>query len=242
MFEIKICDNYEQVSKAAFEVLKGIIEKKERPVLGLATGSSPIGLYQEMINDYKNGYSYRNCITFNLDEYVGIPLQHSQSYWTFMHENLFNFIDVDKSSIHIPSAQGEDLQKLCDAYEQDLSNYKIDIQVLGIGSNGHIGFNEPGTSFDSTTHIVSLQEQTRLDNARFFDSLDDVPTKAITMGIASIMTAKHILIIATGEKKAKAIQAMIEGPITTDCPASILQKHPSVSVVLDKAAASLLGK
>ena len=240
MFKIIVCENYDEVSSEAFKALKGAIEGKSTPVLGLATGSSPIGLYKKMQADYKVGYSYANCITFNLDEYVGLERSHDQTYWTFMHENLFDNLDIKEENIHIPSAVGGDLNELCKKYDEALSEYEIDIQVLGIGANGHIGFNEPGTSFDSTTHIVDLQERTRLDNARFFNSLDEVPTQAITMGISSIMKAKNIVVIATGENKADAVYGMIKGDISVDCPASALQNHPSVTVVLDKAAASKL--
>lgn len=240
MFNIIVCDNYNEVSSEAFKVLKGVIKDKEKPVLGLATGSSPIGLYKKMQADHKTGYSYKNCITFNLDEYVGLPKEHSQTYWTFMHENLFNNLDILKENINIPNAEGEDLEKLCEDYDKALDSYTIDIQILGIGGNGHIGFNEPGTSFDTTTHIVELAQRTREDNARFFKSLDEVPIKAITMGINSILKAKSILVIATGVNKADAVYGMIKGTITTKCPASALQNHPNVTVILDKEAASKL--
>ncbi len=240
MFNIIVCDNYNEVSNEAFKVVKEVIKNKANPVLGLATGSSPIGLYKKMQADHKVGYSYKNCITFNLDEYVGLPKDHDQTYWTFMHENLFDNLDIPEENIHIPNAEGEELETLCKKYDEALAEYVIDIQVLGIGGNGHIGFNEPGTPFDTTTHIVELQERTRFDNARFFNSLDEVPTQAITMGISSIMQAKNILVIATGENKADAVYGMIKGPITTDCPASVLQNHPHVTIVLDKAAAGKL--
>lgn len=240
MFNIIIKDTYEEVSLEAFKALKKVISDKEKPVLGLATGSSPIGLYKNMQEDYKKGYSYKNCITFNLDEYIGLDKEHDQTYWTFMHKNLFDNLDIPEENIHIPSAVGKDLQELCSDYDKALNEYVIDVQVLGIGGNGHIGFNEPGTSFDTKTNIVELQERTRLDNARFFNSLDEVPTKAITMGISSIMQAKNILVIATGLNKADAVYGMIKGEISVDCPASVLQNHPSVTVVLDKDAASKL--
>lgn len=239
--KIIVTKDYQELSKEAFKVLKTVLDNNPQAVLGLATGSSPIGLYQAMIEDHKNHQtSYQDVVTFNLDEYVGISKDHSQSYYTFMHEKLFNFIDIKPENINIPSGATKDLQQACIDYNEKLSNTQIDIQVLGIGSNAHIGFNEPGTSFESETHIVELKEKTRLDNQRFFDSLDDVPSKAITMGIKNIMHAKQILLLAYGKNKAQAIKDMVEGAISEDVPASILQKHDNVIVVLDEEAASLL--
>ena len=241
MFTTIVCENYDEVSKEAFKVMKTVLDKGN-PVLGLATGSSPVGLYQEMIRDHKeNGTSYKNILTWNLDEYVGIPRTHEQSYWTFMHENLFNFIDIPEENIHVPVGEAEDEEAECVKYEESMKGHTVDIQVLGIGSDGHIAFNEPGTPFDSLTHLMDLTEQTRKDNARFFDNdINQVPKRSITMGLASIMRAKKIIVIATGENKAEAVYGMLKGPKTTDCPASILQDHPDVTVLLDKAAASKL--
>ena len=241
MFTTIVCENYDEVSKEAFKVMKTVLDKGN-PVLGLATGSSPVGLYKEMIRDHKeNGTSYKNILTWNLDEYVGIPRTHEQSYWTFMHENLFNFIDIPEENIHVPVGESEDEEAECVKYEESMKGHTVDIQVLGIGSDGHIAFNEPGTPFDSLTHLMDLTEQTRKDNARFFDNdINQVPKRSITMGLASIMRAKKIIVIATGENKAEAVYGMVKGPKTTDCPASILQDHPDVTVLLDKAAASKL--
>ena len=241
MFTTIVCENYDEVSKEAFKVMKTVLDKGN-PVLGLATGSSPVGLYKEMIRDHKeNGTSYKNILTWNLDEYVGIPRTHEQSYWTFMHENLFNFIDIPEENIHVPVGESEDEEAECEKYEESMKGHTVDIQVLGIGSDGHIAFNEPGTPFDSLTHLMDLTEQTRKDNARFFDNdINQVPKRSITMGLASIMRAKKIIVIATGENKAEAVYGMLKGPKTTDCPASILQDHPDVTVLLDKAAASKL--
>lgn len=241
MFTTIVCENYDEVSKEAFKVMKTVLDKGN-PVLGLATGSSPVGLYKEMIRDHKeNGTSYKNILTWNLDEYVGIPRTHEQSYWTFMHENLFNFIDIPEENIHVPVGEAEDEEAECVKYEESMKGHTVDIQVLGIGSDGHIAFNEPGTPFDSLTHLMDLTEQTRKDNARFFDNdINQVPKRSITMGLASIMRAKKIIVIATGENKAEAVYGMLKGPKTTDCPASILQDHPDVTVLLDKAAASKL--
>ena len=239
MFNIIVKSSYDEVSKEAFKVMKTVLIGEHVPVLGLATGSSPVGLYKEMIRDHKeNGTSYKDIITFNLDEYIGLPRCHPESYWTFMHENLFNFIDIPDENVHVPIGCGEDLEKNCINYEAELTKYVVDVQVLGIGSDGHIAFNEPGCSFDSLTHLMDLTEQTRRDNARFFDGdINQVPKKAITMGLASIMRAKKIIMIATGLNKADAIKCMIEGEKTIDCPASILQDHPEVYVFLDKDAA-----
>jgi len=241
MFKIIICDNYEEISRKAFAVIRDLVVENPKAVLGLATGSSPVGMYKLMIEDHhKNGTSYKDVVTFNLDEYLGIPKDHSQSYYTFMHENLFKGLDIKQENIHIPSGEG-DLDQQAAKYEELLDKYMIDVQVLGIGSNGHIGFNEPGTPFDSPTHIVDLKENTRLDNARFFDSLDEVPKQAITMGSGTIMRkAKKILLLAAGEAKQDAIYAMIKGKITEDLPASILQNHDDVIVIIDKAAAAKL--
>lgn len=241
MFTTIVCENYDEVSKEAFKVMKTVLDKGN-PVLGLATGSSPVGLYKEMIRDHKeNGTSYKNILTWNLDEYVGIPRTHEQSYWTFMHENLFNFIDIPEENIHVPVGESEDEEAECVKYEESMKGHTVDIQVLGIGSDGHIAFNEPGTPFDSLTHLMDLTEQTRKDNARFFDNdINQVPKRSITMGLASIMRAKKIIVIATGENKAEAVYGMLKGPKTTDCPASILQDHPDVTVLLDKEAASKL--
>ena len=241
MFTTIVCENYDEVSKEAYKVMKTVLDKGN-PVLGLATGSSPVGLYKEMIRDHKeNGTSYKNILTWNLDEYVGIPRTHEQSYWTFMHENLFNFIDIPEENIHVPVGEAEDEEAECVKYEESMKGHTVDIQVFGIGSDGHIAFNEPGTPFDSLTHLMDLTEQTRKDNARFFDNdINQVPKRSITMGLASIMRAKKIIVIATGENKAEAVYGMLKGPKTTDCPASILQDHPDVTVLLDKAAASKL--
>lgn len=243
MFNIIIKDNYDEVSKAAFDVMKDIV-RKDKAVLGLATGSSPVGLYKEMIRDHQeNGTSYKDTVSFNLDEYIGLPKSHRESYYTFMHENLFNHIDIKEENAHVPLGDCEDPEKSAKEYEDELKKYEVDIQILGIGSDGHIAFNEPGCPFHSETHIMELTEQTREDNARFFDgNIDEVPKLAITQGLASIMRAKKIILIATGANKAQAIKDMIEGEKTVDCPASILQDHNDVTVVLDKDAASKLSK
>lgn len=236
-----ITKDYEELCSKAFDVMKPFI--KDGVVLGLATGSSPIGLYKKMIEYHKQGASFANITTINLDEYVGLPLEHPESYYSFMHTNLFNHVDIKEENVHVPSGLGNDLDANCKKYEELIDNNPVDIQLLGIGSDAHIAFNEPGTSFDSPTHVTDLKESTIKDNARFFDNdMSKVPTQAVTQGIGSIMKAKNILLIANGQNKAKAVKDMIEGPINTDCPASILQKHPNVTVIVDEAAASLLKK
>lgn len=239
MFKTIICKNEEEIGKEAFKVLRPVLDK-ENPVLGLATGSSPLSLYHEMAEDHKkNGTSYANVRSFNLDEYVGLGKGDEQSYYEFMHKNLFNYIDIKEENTHVPNGKTDDPDASAAAYEAELAKYSVDLQVLGIGSDGHIAFNEPGTPFDSVTHVTPLKEQTIRDNARFFNGdMSKVPTKAITQGLASIMRAKKIVLIAIGANKADAVKGMLKGEITEDCPASILQKHPDVTVILDEAAAS----
>ncbi len=240
MFKTIVCKNYDEVSKEAFKVMKDVLDHEVDPVLGLATGSTPVGLYKNMIQDHKDtGRSYKNILTFNLDEYAGLPKTHEQSYWTFMHENLFNYLDCPEENIHVPSGEGNDPEKNAEEYETELAKHTVSVQVLGIGSDGHIAFNEPGTPFTSVTHVADLTEQTISDNARFFDGdKSQVPTKAVTMGLASIMRAKKIILIATGANKADAVYGMLKGEKSEDCPASILQDHADVTVIMDEAAAS----
>ena len=240
MFKTVIVNDYDEMSGCAFGIVKDIVTAKPNCVLGLATGSSPIGLYQRMVQDHrKNETSYNAVTTVNLDEYIGLAQDHPESYSSFMHQHLFSGVNVSAENIHLPK-DGVNLNEQCEKYDALLDGLDIDLQVLGIGSNGHIGFNEPGTAFDSKTHVVNLNESTRRDNARFFASIDEVPTQAITMGIASILKAKKILVIASGENKAEAIAAMLNGPQTTDAPASALQSHQNVVVIVDRAAASKL--
>ena len=210
-------------------------------VLGLATGTTPIPLYKNLINLYEHKkISFKGVKTFNLDEYIGLPSDHKETYFNFMRTHLFNHIDIDLDQTFIPSAVKGQEEASIKSYQTLLENNQIDLQLLGIGSNGHIGFNEPGTSFDSTTHIIKLAENTRKDNARLFSSIDEVPTHAITMGIKEIMNAKEIIVIATGKNKAEAVYQMILGKLDEQVPATILQKHPNVTVYLDVDAASKL--
>lgn len=219
--------------------MKEVLDARQDAVLGLATGSSPEGLYAEMVKDHKeNGTSYKDVKTYNLDEYVGIDRNDPQSYYTFMNEHLFKDIDIDPANTHVPyGSTAEDAK----AYDDEVKG--VDVQLLGIGRNGHIGFNEPGTPFDERTHIVELTESTRDANKRFFDDdINKVPTHAITQGIGTVMDAKKILLVANGDSKADAVKAMVEGPVDPACPASVLQNHPDVIVIVDEAAASKLTK
>lgn len=233
--------DYQELSKVAAKVIIDLIKEKPKTVLGLATGSSPVGLYQNLITAYNNKeISFKDVKTYNLDEYCDLAKNHSQSYYTFMHEKFFNSVDINDENINIPVGNGPDLDVLCDDYNELLKNANIDLQILGIGGNGHIGFNEPGTSFEQETFVVKLTQKTRQDNKRFFNSIDEVPKYAITMGIKNIMQAKTILLIASGASKAEAINKLVNGPLTTDFPASILKNHKNVIVIIDKEAASLL--
>ncbi len=239
--KVIIVENYEEMSAKAAEILTGIVKNNPKAVLGLATGSSPIGTYQNMAKDHsENGTSYKDVVTVNLDEYVGLTADHNQSYAYFMYENLFKNIDVPMASTNLPSGSAKDLQAECDRYNALLEKYQQDVQVLGLGSNGHIGFNEPGTPFDSVTHLVDLTENTIKDNSRLFDSIDEVPRQALSMGIKNIMNAKSILVVVSGKNKAAAVYGMVKGEITPNLPASVLQLHPFVTVICDKDAASML--
>ncbi len=245
MIELIKVKDYQELSSVAGKIMLDLVKANPNCTLGLATGSSPIGLYQYLINAYKNGeVSFKNVTTFNLDEYCDLPREHPESYYSFMHTNLFNHIDILEENVHLPSSLGKDLEKNCREYSEALNAATVDMQLLGIGANGHIGFNEPGTSFESETLIVTLQEKTRLDNARFFGGdINQVPTHAITMGIKNIMNAKSVLLVASGSNKAQAIKNLMEGQITEDFPASALNNHPGkVIVVADEEACALLSK
>ena len=240
MIELIKVKDYKELSEVAGKVMLELVQAKPDCTLGLATGSSPIGLYQYLIAAYKEGkVSFANVKSFNLDEYCDLPREHPESYYSFMHTNLFNHIDIKEENVHLPSSLGGDLEKNCKEYSDALNAATVDMQLLGIGANGHIGFNEPGTSFDSETLIVTLKEKTRLDNARFFDGdINQVPTHAITMGINNIMQAKRILMLISGESKADTVVKLLSGEITPDFPASILNKHEDVTVIIDQAAYS----
>lgn len=220
--------------QVAFSLLKDEMAKGAK-TLGLATGSTPLAFYDEI---RKSDLDFSDMTSVNLDEYVGLAADNDQSYHHFMQENLFRAKSFKES--FLPNGLASDLQEETRRYDQVIAEHPIDFQILGIGHNGHIGFNEPGTSFDVTTHVVNLAEDTIKANSRFFDSIDDVPKQAVSMGIQSIMQSKMIVLMAYGQGKADAIKQMIEGPVTEDLPASVLQKHPNVVVIVDEAAASAL--
>lgn len=232
--KVIVAENASELGKQAFKLLAEAVAGGAK-TLGLATGSSPVELYQEIV---ASDLDFTDMTSINLDEYVGLAPDNVQSYHYFMQEHLFKFKPFKAS--YVPDGLAKDVQAECDSYNQLIKDNPIDLQVLGIGQNGHIAFNEPGTPFDSVTHEVALTESTIQANSRFFDSIDQVPKSAICMGISNIMTAKEILLIAKGKNKAQAVKDMLEGPITEAVPASVLQKHPHVTVVLDQDAASLL--
>ncbi|MEC1686694.1 glucosamine-6-phosphate deaminase [Bacillus mojavensis] len=242
--KIIVADHYEDLCKLSAVIIKECVQAKKDAVLGLATGSTPVGLYKQLISDYQAGeIDFSKVITFNLDEYVGLSPSHPQSYNKFMHEHLFQHINVQPDHIHIPQGDNPQLEAECKVYEELIRQAGgIDVQILGIGSNGHIGFNEPGSDFEERTRIVRLSESTIQANARFFGG-DPVlvPRLAVSMGIKTIMEfSKHIVLLANGEEKADAIQKMAEGPVTPEIPASILQQHNHVTVIADPKAAQKL--
>lgn len=234
---IKVKD-YEEMSEKAANIVIEHMKSLKRPVIGFATGSTPIGLYNCLVKKYQQKeVSFKHATTFNLDEYVGLPKENKNSYHYYIHENLFQHVDIQPENVHIPNGMAEDLEQECMTYDRLISKNKIDIQILGLGLNGHIGFNEPGTSFKSRTHIVKLDQSTRKANARFFQSIDEVPTKAITMGIETIMESKKILLLVSGKKKADALARLLgNSDISEEFPASILRQHNDVTVIADEEA------
>jgi len=240
--EVIISNTYEELSKAAARTVAKTLNSKPKAVLGLATGSTPLGLYKELIRMHKDeGLDFSQVTTFNLDEYVGLNQDHPQSYHYFMRENLFKHINIAPRNVHIPSSTTDNYQAFCEWYEQRIVECGgIDLQVLGIGSDGHIGFNEPSSSLGSRTRIKTLTKQTIDDNARFFEEGERVPAYAITMGVGTILEAKRIMLLANGEAKAEAVARAIEGPLTGMNTASALQRHERVIFYLDNAAAGKL--
>ncbi len=239
---IHVFDNYRQMSIKAAGIVSNQIILKSNSVLGFATGSTPEGMYRELVQAHKEGLvDFSRAVTFNLDEYMGLSSGHPQSYHYYMYQNLFNHVNVHPENIHIPLGEEQDAEEFCREYDREIAGAGgIDIQVLGIGVNGHIGFNEPARTLKMHTHIVDLTEETIESNSRFFDSIDKVPRKAITMGMGSIMHSKKIILLASGENKAQAIKETISGEVSTEVPASLLQLHRDVTFILDKEAASLL--
>lgn len=237
--KVIVVKDYQAMSDLGAEIIANTIKANPSCTLGLATGSSPIGSYQNLVKLYENKeISFKDVKTYNLDEYCGISRNHPQSYYYFMHDNLFNHVDIREENVHIPSVSNDNLDADCKQYNDMLHEANIDLQLLGIGGNGHIGFNEPGTPFNQETFIVELTEKTRQDNKRFFQSIDEVPTHAITMGIQNIMQAKKILMLISGISKADTVVKLLSGEITPDFPASILHNHPDVTVIIDQDAYS----
>ena len=236
-----VIGNNEKISALIAEEFIKVINAKPNCVLGLATGTSPLQVYANLIKANKEGrVTFKNVTTFNLDEYIGLEGTHVQSYRYFMNDNLFNHIDIDKERTHVLKGTGDYL-----AYAKEYDNLiakagGIDIQILGIGSDGHIAFNEPGASFDSLTHVETLAESTIVDNSRLFNDISEVPTKAVTMGLRSIMNARKIVLIATGKNKAQAIYNLLKGPKTEQVPCSILQDHPDCTIYVDEDAYNLV--
>lgn len=231
-------ENYAEMSVEAGKIIVDKIRSNPSLTLGFATGSTPKGIYNYLIQDHKaNETSYHQVKSVNLDEYIGLKAQDPTSYHYFMRQNLFDHLDINEIHTHIPNGAAGDLEQECLRYEQLIKELGgVDLQLLGIGQNGHIGFNEPGTPFSSQTHIVTLARNTREANSRFFNSLDEVPTHAITMGIASILESKEILLLVSGEKKAEALLKFMNGEISEDFPASALKHHENVTIIADRDA------
>ena len=236
------CKNYEEMSRVAANLLEETIAEKPDAVLGLATGSTPEGMYAELCRDYKDGkVDFSHVTTVNLDEYCNLPVEHEQSYRTFMNVNLFDHVNLRKDHTFLPDGNAADLNAEAVRYEKLVAAAGgIDLQFLGIGHDGHIGFNEPADTLFVDTHVTALKPSTIKDNSRFFASEKEVPKRAMTMGIGTIFNARSVLLVANGKAKANAIKAMLEGDVDPSCPASILKLHNKVYVVVDEDAASLL--
>ena len=233
-----VCKSYDEMSVAAANILADVMKANPACVLGLATGSTPVGMYKQLIEMYKAGeIDFSSVTTVNLDEYYPISPENDQSYRYFMNENLFDHVNIDKTRTFVPDGQAADPAAACDAYEEIVAKVgAADVQVLGIGQNGHIGFNEPAQALELRTHVTDLTESTIKANARFFASEADVPTKAMTMGIGTIMNAKKIIILANGVAKHAAVAKMLEGKLDTSCPATMLNLHRDVTVICDEMA------
>jgi glucosamine-6-phosphate deaminase len=235
---IEVFDTYAALSQRAADLTAGLIRRRPSAVLGLPTGSTPEGFYRALV---AKGVSFRQVRTFNLDEYVGLPREHPESYYRFMAEHLYRHVDLDPANIHIPDGMAPDPEAECRRYEEALRQAgHLDLVLLGLGLNGHIGFNEPGTPWDVRTRRVQLAESTRQANARFFDSPDQVPREALTMGIGTMLEARQILLLASGPAKASIVRDVVRGEPSVMVPATALRGHPNVTVLLDREAASLL--
>ncbi|MGP7959375.1 glucosamine-6-phosphate deaminase [Sanguibacter sp. A247] len=238
--EIVILPSADAVGKVGADIFERVVRSTEHPVLGLATGSSPLPVYTELVRRHEDeDLSFANAEAFCLDEYIGLPVGHPESYHQFIRRVFTGHLDIADTAVHSPDGTATDIPAAGRSYDAAIAAAGgVDLQILGIGTNGHLAFNEPGSSLASRTRIVTLTEQTRTDNARFFDTLDDVPRYALTQGLGTIMEARHLLIVATGAGKAAAVAAAAEGPVTASCPASIAQMHPHVTLLVDEAAAT----
>ena len=239
--EFIVAKNYEEMSRKAADVIAELVARKPSCILGLATGSTPEGLYAQLVKDCQEGkISFKDVSTYNLDEYRGLENDHPQSYHYFMEQHLFNHVNIDLAATHLPDGSNPDAAAACADYEAAIkASGGVDLQLLGLGHNGHIGFNEPADTFAKETNCVELTRSTIEANSRLFDHIDEVPTQAYTMGIGTIMRAAKILVVANGEGKAHIVRDAFFGPVTPQVPASILQFHPDVTVIVDEAAASL---
>jgi len=239
--DIKVFDNTDKLASYAADLFQEVIENNEHPVLGLATGASPVETYKELIKRCNEGkLSFKSVTTFNLDEYCDLPKEDKNSYYTFMMENLFDSVDIDKENVNIPDGNAENTDEYAESYDKKIEAAGgIDIQLLGIGVNGHIGFNEPSDAFSEGTHKVKLTDSTLKANSRYFTD-SEMPSYALTMGVGSIMASKRIVLIATGKAKADAVYNTVKGAVTPQCPASILQTHKNAVLLLDRDAASKL--
>lgn len=237
--EIVILGGRRQIGRLAADAIEQLLRRKPEAVLGLATGSSPLPVYDELAARREQGLDFSRASAFALDEYVGLPAGHPESYREVVRREFTNRVNIAPENVHGPDGRADDIPAACEAYEQAIAAAGgVDLQLLGLGTDGHIGFNEPGSSFASRTRIKSLVEQTRRDNARFFNSLSEVPHHVITQGLGTIMEARHVILLATGAQKAQAVRDFVEGPVAAICPASVLQFHPHATVLLDEAAAS----
>lgn len=240
--QLQITNDYRGLSRAAARIMAQRILTKPNLVLGLATGKTPIGMYEELVALYRQGLvDFSSLVTFNVDEFFAIPVDHPLSYHHYMEEHLFQHVNINSRNTHFPSTTVSDANAVCREYERRIQAHGgIDLQILGIGHNGHIGFNEPGSDWGTTTRLVTLTEETRARLANRDVSLTEVPRQAITLGIKTIMHAKEILLLASGREKAMIVRQALQGPVSTDIPASILQLHPRLTVVLDRDAAKEL--
>lgn len=240
--EVVILNGSKQIGKLAADAIEELLRRKPNAVLGLATGSSPLPVYDELAARHeRDGLDFSRASGFALDEYVGLPAGHPESYREVIRREFTNRVNIAPENVHGPEGTATDILAACRAYEESITAAGgIDLQLLGVGTDGHIGFNEPGSSFASRTRIKSLIEQTRRDNARFFSGLAEVPHHVLTQGLGTIMDARHVILVATGAQKAQAVREFVEGPVSAICPASVLQFHPHATVLLDEAAASAL--